>query len=205
MSKDFDSLMHNHVDILREIASIGSGNAVTSLAKMLNKKIKMSVPLVNLPEFKDIARFIGGEENQIVGILVGISGEINGIMMFVIKVESAKTLLEMLLSINKSDTEGFNELELSALEEIGNILCSSYLGSLASLINKKIKPSIPFLSIDMANAILSVPAIEFGKVGDKVLFIESVFVTDKEDVSGYFILVPDMESLETILSSLGVA
>ncbi len=205
MSKDFDSLMHNHVDILREIASIGSGNAVTSLAKMLNKKIKMSVPMVNLLDFKDIAGFIGGEENLIVGILVGISGEINGIMMFVIKLESAKTLLEMLLSRNKPASEGFNELELSALEEIGNILTSSYLGSLASLINKKIKPSIPFLSIDMANAILSVPAIEFGKVGDKVLFIESVFVTDKEDVSGYFILVPDMESLETILSSLGVA
>ncbi len=204
MSKDYDSLMHNHVDILREIASIGSGNAVTSLAKMLNKKIKMSVPLVNFLDFKDIATFIGGEENLIVGILVGISGDINGIMMFVIKLESARTLINMLLS-GDSDKEGFSELELSALEEIGNILTSSYLGSLASLINKKIKPSIPFLSIDMANAILSVPAIEFGKVGDKVLFIESVFVTDKEDVSGYFILVPDMGSLETILSSLGVA
>lgn len=192
-----------HYDILREIGNIGSGNAVTALAKMLNKKVDMSVPVVNLVEFKDIANFIGGGEQLIVGILVGISGDINGIMMFIIKQESAHKLIHILMNQTTS-SEDFTEIELSALQEIGNILASSYLGSLASLINKKVLPSVPYLSIDMANAILSVPAIEFGKVGDRVLFIESVFQAENDHVSGYFVLVPDMTSLQMILSVLGV-
>ena len=58
-----------------------------------------------------------------------------------------------------------------------------------------INQSIPYLSVDMAQAILSVPAIELGKVADKALFIESTFseVTEKdssEKLSGYFMLVP---------------
>ena len=74
------------------------------------------------------------------------------------------------------------------------------------MINKTAVPSIPFLSMDMANAILSVPAIEFGRVADKALLIESVFETeDNDSVSGYFLLVPDADSLRTIMAALGVS
>jgi chemotaxis protein CheC len=98
------------------------------------------------------------------------------------------------------------KMEMSAMEEIGNILSSSYLGSLSSIINKKVVPSIPFLSIDMANAILSVPAIEFGRVANRALLIESVFETQgNDDVSGYFLLIPDSQSLTDILDSLGAS
>ncbi|MDR1532721.1 MAG: chemotaxis protein CheC [Clostridiales bacterium] len=199
-----------HFDTLREIANIGSGNAIAALGKMLGHKIRMSVPVINLVDFKDIAKFIGGAENIIIGILVGISGEINGIMMFMVKQDSAANLLDILMGSAgraggaERDVLNFTEVEHSALTEIGNILCSSYLGSLSSLINKRIIPSVPMLSIDMANAILSVPAIEFGKVADQALFIESVFQAETQNVSGYFLLVPDLPSFNLILSSLGV-
>ncbi|MDR3239639.1 MAG: chemotaxis protein CheC [Clostridiales bacterium] len=193
-------------DILKEIGNIGAGNAVTALAKLLQKKVDMQVPVINLVEFKDIASFLGGPEQIVVGILVQISGDIEGMMMFLVQEDSADVLIRALmngLSAEKRES-GFTEIELSALQEIGNILTSSYLGSLAGLIQKKIVPSIPFLSIDMANAILSVPAIEFGKVADKALFIESVFEADGVSVSGYFLLIPDISSLRVILTSLGV-
>lgn len=205
MDKDFKNLNNIHFDILKEIGNIGAGNAVTSLAKLLNRKIDMSVPMVNLVDFKEIADFIGGGDQLIVGILIGISGDINGMMMFIVRRDSAHTLLNILMGEKeRNELSEFTEIELSALQEIGNILTSSYLGSLSSLIDKRIIPSIPLLSVDMANAILSVPAIEFGKVADKVLFIESVFGSEEENVSGYFILVPDMPSFQIILSSLGV-
>ncbi len=204
MAQKLDEFNNLHFDILREIGNIGAGNAVTSLAKMLNRKVEMSVPVINLLDFKDIADFVGGAEKLVIGILVNISGDINGIMMFIVKQECAHPLIDILMGTSNRNTDDFTEMELSALNEIGNILASSYLGSLASLINKKIVPSIPYLSRDMANAVLSVPAIEFGKVADKVLFIESVFEAGAENVSGYFILVPDMASFQLILSSLGV-
>ena len=87
---------------------------------------------------------------------------------------------------------------------------SSYLSNIAALTNITFKPSVPFLSIDMAQAILSVPAIEFGKMADKVLFLESQFQVEAEagkenvDCSGCFILVPNLHSFYRILRALGV-
>ena len=194
----------SHFDVLKELGSIGSGNAVTSLAKMIGRKVEMQTPKVNLVEFKDISTFIGGPENIIVGILVSVSGEIQGIMMFLLKMEAAGNLIKIMMSGMETSSEGFSEIELSAIGEIGNIMISSYFSSLSGMINKQFKPSPPFVSVDMANAILSVPAIEFGKVADHALFIESSFSVDSIDVGGYFILVPDLPSFQSILSALGV-
>ena len=94
-------------------------------------------------------------------------------------------------------------MEISALKEIGNIITGSYLSSLSTLTQLKIISSIPDISIDMAGAILSVPAIEFGTLGDKILLIATEF-TDDVKLEGYFILVPDLESYDKILTSLGM-
>ncbi|MCL2461799.1 MAG: chemotaxis protein CheC [Defluviitaleaceae bacterium] len=194
------------LDILREIGNIGTGNAVTSLSKMMGKKVTMQTPVINMVEFKNIAEFLGGPEQVVIGILVGLSGDINGIMMFLTRKDTAHKLVAMLMGAvgaELPDEDDFTEMELSALEEIGNILTSSYLGSLAGLIGKTVKPSSPFLSMDMANAVLSVPAIEFGKAADSALIIETLFEAEGENVSGYFILVPDPPSFQMIMSSLG--
>ena len=98
----------------------------------------------------------------------------------------------------------FNEIEESALKEIGNIIAGSYLSSISSLTNMLITSSVPYLAVDMAGAILSVPAIEFGKMGDKALLIESRFKDMDIDISGYFILIPTIESYKLMLNSLGM-
>ena len=100
-----------------------------------------------------------------------------------------------------SEGDDLSDMEKSALKEIGNIITASYLNSLATLTNLVIYPSVPALSIDMAGAILSVPAILFGTVADKLLLIQTEFY---EGLSGYFILAPDLKSYDKILSSLGM-
>ena len=56
----------------------------------------------------------------------------------------------------------------------------------------------------MAGAILSVPAIEFGKISDSALIIETEFNQDTKEVTGYFILMPTLDSYDKIMSSLEV-
>ncbi len=206
MSEDYDILTSMHFDVLRELGNIGSGNAVTSLAKMLDKKVDMSVPLVQFLDFSDLAGAIGGPENYVAGVLVMLSGGLNGIMMFLLEQKGAKVLINELFSniSNKYADLPLEEIELSALKELGNILTNSYLNSLSVMLNLDIKPSVPSLAIDMAGAILSVPAIEFSKVSDKVLFIDTIFKTTDTDVDGYFILVPEFDSFKIIMSNLGV-
>ncbi|MDR1558110.1 MAG: chemotaxis protein CheC [Clostridiales bacterium] len=203
---DWSDLQNVEIDTLKEIGNIGAGNAITAMSKMLGRMIKLRVPAVNMVDFKDIARFLGGPEQIIIGVLVQITGDINGMMMFLVKRESGEILIRSLMGdfAPKKESGDFTELELSAMKEIGNILASSYLGSLSGFIQKNVMPSVPLLSIDMANAILSVPAIEFGKTADHALLIESVFETDTDDLAGYFLLIPDVPSLRLILTALGV-
>lgn len=199
---NFDEMTNEHFDILREIGNIGAGNATTALAQMLQCKVDMAVPQINLLEFKDIGAAMGGEELIMAGIYLGVEGDITGSIMFLVEKDSARHLVSKLMGM-PLEGEEFSEMELSALKEVGNIITGAYLNSLSSLTNLKIFPSIPDLTVDMAGAILSVPAIEFGALGDKILLIQTKFFDDVA-IDGYFILIPDLASYSKILSALGM-
>ena len=196
-----DHLSQIHYDVLKEIGNIGAGNATTALATMLNCKVDMHVPQVRLLEFKDVGALIGGEEQIVVGVYLAVEGDIQGSMMFLVELESAKNLVSKLMG--GMPISEFGEMELSAMQEVGNIITGSYLNSLATLTNMKIYPNTPNLAVDMAGAILSVPAIEFGMMGDKILLIETVF-TDDIELNGFFIMIPDLESDVKIFKALGI-
>ncbi|MCG8500320.1 MAG: chemotaxis protein CheC [Firmicutes bacterium] len=204
MKRSIEELNAIELDVLREIGNIGAGNAVTALAKMLNKKVDMSVPQVRILEFKSVTELLGGADNLVVGILFDVTGDLEGYIMFILEQKYAHMLVNMLMSKDLSDMSDFSEMDISALKEIGNILAGSYLSSLSALTNLKILTSIPDLAIDMAGAILSVPAIEFGKIGNTVLFIETEFKEDDCTIVGNFFLVPEVESYDVLLKALGV-
>ncbi|MCR4691080.1 MAG: chemotaxis protein CheC [Lachnospiraceae bacterium] len=202
---DLNNVSQQYFDVLKEIGNIGAGNATTALAQMLGQKVDMKVPQVRLLDFQEVGAIMGGEEQIMAGIYLLVEGDITGSIMFLLQQEAAHILVNQLMGVGTDGNMegGFDEIELSALKEIGNIITGAYLNSLSMLTNMKIYPSVPDLSIDMAGAILSVPAIEFGEVGDKMLLIQTQF-TDEKEIDGFFILVPDLESYDKIMSSLGM-
>ncbi len=197
---DLDNLNQEFYDVLREIGNIGAGNATTALAQMLGCKVDMAVPQVRLLEFSEVGAIMGGEEQIMAGIYLMVEGDITGSILFLLNKESARKLIAKLMGM-ESIGDDLSEMEQSALKEIGNIITASYLNSLSMLTQLVIYPSVPALSIDMAGAILSVPAIEFGTMGDKLLLIQTQFF---EGLDGYFILVPDLDSYDKILGALGM-
>ncbi len=201
----FDAIDSNYLDVLREIGNIGAGNATTALAQMLQRKVDMKVPQAALLEFKELGEAIGGEETIMAGVYMVVEGDINGSMMFLLEKESSRHLVNhMLGGFGDPNAEEFGEMEISVLKEIGNIMTGAYLNSLSDLTGLKIFPSVPEIAVDMAGAILSVPAIEFGVLGDKILMIQTRF-TDDIQIDGFFILVPDLDSYHRIMESLGMA
>jgi len=200
---NFDEMSQEYFDILREIGNIGAGNATTALAQMLQCKVDMSVPKVGLLEFKEVGAAMGGEEQIMAGIYLGVEGDITGSIMFLLEKNSARFLVSKLMGM-EMEGEEFSEMEFSALKEVGNIITGAYLNSLSSLTNLKIYPTIPDVAVDMAGAIMSVPAIQFGAIGDRMLLIQTQLF-DEVAIDGYFILIPDMESYSKILSALGMS
>lgn len=200
---DLENLDTVQFDILKELGNIGAGNATTALAKLINAKIDMKVPNVKLAGFSDVTSIVGSEETVMAGILLLLEGDVNGMMMFMLEVKSAKNLVNKLMGLPEDDSDEFSEMQLSALNEIGNIITGAYLSALSDLTRLKIVSSVPNLKIDMAGALLSIPAIEFSKIGDKVLLINTRF-GDETAIDGYFILIPELESYDVILKSLDV-
>ena len=134
---------------------------------------------------------------------IEVKDGITGSMMFIMKMESAHFLVNKLMGREQTYNEPFDEMDLSAMKEIGNIIAGSYLSALAGMTNLVISPSVPYIAVDMAASILSVPAIQFGQYGDNALFIETEFGDDVL-MDGYFILMPEPESYTKILSALGI-
>ena len=201
MSGDFN-LNSMHFSVLQELGNIGAGNAVTSLSTLLNRKIDMNVPKVQILSFDEVSRVIGGPETPVVAVLVNVNSEnVNGLMMFVVEVDNVGVLISSLMG---QVVTSIGEIEQSAMKEVGNILTASYLSALSVVLDTPIDMSVPYLTMDMAGSVLSVPAIEFAKVADSTLFIESIFATDENDISGYFILVPDQKSYNFIFKKLGL-
>jgi chemotaxis protein CheC len=199
-----DQVNEMYMDILKELGNIGASHAVTSIASMVHETIRMNVPKVEMMEASKLGGALCPEEETVVGIFVELTHDITGSMMYLMKMDCAHYLANKLIGCNSPVDAPFNEMELSALKEVGNIIASSYLSALASMTNKTIVPSIPYISVDMAGAILSVPAIIFGQDGDNALLIEIEFGTKGEMFGGNFILMPDQESYARIMSSLGI-
>ncbi|MDF2545863.1 chemotaxis protein CheC [Anaerosolibacter sp.] len=203
MGISIEELDSQQIDVLKEIGNIGAGNAATALAKMIDRKIDMNVPKVEILEFKEVAELLGGPEVPVCGIYFRVDGDISGSIMFLLTLRSSTTLTNMIMPSNDG-LEIPDEIGQSALQEIGNILSGSYISSLSALTGLDIKISVPSLAIDMSGAILSVPIIQFGQVGDHVLLIETEFNEGNNEVKGFFFLIPDEDSFEILLKSLGV-
>ena len=198
-----EQVTENYYDVLKELGNIGAGNAMTALSQMLQCKVDMKVPQVKLLEFSAVGELMGGEEQIMVGVFLGVEGDITGSMMFMVEEESARHLIQKITMGMLPSGSEFDEMGLSAMKEVGNIITGAYLNSLSTLTNLKIFPTPPALTVDMAGAILSVPAIQFGIFGDRILLIQSQFY-DEVELDGYFILIPDMESYTKILMALGL-
>nr|WP_300090022.1 chemotaxis protein CheC [Sedimentibacter sp.] len=193
-----------HIDVLKEIGNIGAGNAATSLSQMLSKRIDMNVPEVSLLDYENVINSIGGAENVVVGILVSFEGEIDGVILFLLKKEFVHMILNSLLGTELQGFEDISEMEMSALSEIGNIMVSSYVNSISSLTNMTIDITVPSLNIDMSGALLDAVTAEFSEAADKVIFIREKYFCQEETIYSHMLLLPSMSSLEILLRKFGM-
>lgn len=199
-----------HLDVLKEVGNIGAAHAATALSDLLNKKIDMRVPKVEMVSFNEMMELAGGSETVVVGIFLRIEGDAEGSMFFILPIEQANRFIQRLIHDETFDfyNPPVSELGLSAMQEMGNILSGSYLSALSDFTGLKIYPTVPGLSVDMFGAIISIGLIELSQVSDAVIVINtSIFeedYTEEETVRGHFFLLPDPHSFESIFKALGV-
>jgi chemotaxis protein CheC len=205
LPEDIMNLSSLQLDALREVGNVGAGNAATALSQIINRKIDMTVPQVAIMPLGDVPDVVGGPEIMVAGVYLRVFGPAPSSILFLLPRESAFTLVDMLMGRERGLTDHLDQMDESALLEIGNILAGAYLNALSFFTKFTLLPSIPALAMDMAGAILSVILSQLGQMGDHALVIETEFSTEGDGgVKGHFFLIPDPGSLGTILSAIGV-
>lgn len=202
MSTDIQ-LGAEQMDALREIGNIGAGNAATSLSQMMGSPVQMGIPTVKFLPVEDIAAEIGEGDEVVAAMFLGVEGDAPGHMLFVMSEQAARNVVDTLVG-GPSHDEGFTEMEMSALQEVGNIMTGSYLGALSQITGLRLEPTPPAVGVDLAGALLGAALAQVAMVSDVALMLESTFGDDDTPSAGDFLYIPTSEALATVLDRLGL-
>lgn len=201
----FAKLNDMHIDALREIGNIGSGNAASALSTMLCCPVNISVPTVQVLDYNDAVEQMGGPEQMIVGSLISLEGDVQGMILFLLQKNFSSMMIKTLLCAEEApEMESIDEMGYSVIQEVANIMAASYLNAIGSLTGLTIGMSTPSLCIDMLGAILSVPAIYYANISDKIIYIQDEFSGHDFRAPSHILLIPDMDSLKNIMGKLGL-
>ncbi len=203
--KKYEDMNLQDLDVMKEISSIGTSHAATALSKLLQKEIRISIPEVSILGYEETVNKMGSIEELVTATLVRMSNEVNGLMLFVFKLDLANAILEKLIGKRYDSFEELDELAYSALEEIGNIIICSYVNAFTQLVGVEIDLSVPSSTVNMLGGVLTVPIAEYGYVTDKLMYINAEFIMDGDKLSDGLLMLPDIESLNGILEKLGVS
>ena len=203
--KDYHELNGLQLDTLKEIGSIGTGNAATALSSLIGQQVRIQMPEVRIMGYNEAIEWIGGPEEITAGVLVKMGGQINGIMLSVQQLEFVNLVLESMMGKGVEDYFGLHEMESSALVEVGNIMISTFINALSGLADINIELTVPAFTVDMQGAIMAVPMAEYGGQSDYIMTIGGNFVCNGMEVPCRLLLSPDIRSLNFLLRKLGVS
>lgn len=201
MKKTFTS---QQIDALREIVSIGAGNAATGLSLMVKKRIDISMTNVQVMPLEKIFEVLGKEEKLVSAVYITLIGELSGSILLIWPVSQALKLGYMLTGRKISTAKGMDEISRSSLKELTNITIGSYLGALSQVIKMKIMHSIPAFTMDMLGTILDEILIKLSLKAEKAVVIETKFIVDRGQVEGFLLFLLDPGALEIIFKRLGL-
>jgi chemotaxis protein CheC len=187
------------LDALGELANIGSGTAGTALSTLIGRPVDISVPSVRTMDVEAAVDAAGDAAREVRATLVPITGALEGSALIVFAPEDAATLCRML----DADADPDGEDGASALAEIGNILCSSYLVALGSMLDVEIDPRPPETAWDLLGAIVASVLLAQGEIGE-VLILDSELLVEAASVGLEFMLLPVGHGIGGLLERLGV-
>lgn len=202
--KHYDDMNLLQRDAVREVGSIGTAHAVTALSQLLGETVTMGVPDIHILGYNEIIRRMGNPEETVAGIMVHMSGELKGMMLCIQRKALINAVLERMFGEAEVEILRLEEIQRSALLEIGNIMISSYINAISELSGITIELSVPDLSVNMLGGILSVPMVELAYQTNKLMTIEGNLIYGGMKLESNLFMVPEVEGLNCLLDRMGV-
>jgi chemotaxis protein CheC len=188
-------------DAIQELGNIGAAHAATTLSQMIGSTVQMSVPGIKAIDIAELGSFMGEESAALV--VFELQGEIQhgGFVIFYITRESAIRLTNTMLGLTDMNRP-MNEMDESALLEVGNIMVSAFLDATAELLGFVMLPSPPSMTIDMAHAAMSSLIAGLGEEIDEVLLFSTELTCEEHKIDSDIIMMPETKTLARIVELL---
>lgn len=193
------NLTQAELRVLLSIVEKGLDDSSTALSSMTTGGIRLAHPKLQFLPLNVVPGIAGGLEKVVVGVYLGIEGDLNGHLMLLFTEASGRRVVDMLMEAPPGTTQVLDEIGVSALAETGNVCGSSFLNALSDRTGLRIVPTTPAVVVDMAGAILQSVVTELYLNGDEVLVVETGF---NSDVPGHFLLMPDQDSMARLVAAL---
>ncbi len=200
---NFNDLNETHKDILLEIGNIGTGNALTSLSQLTSHPIQMELPSIRIADMDSLPDILESPGRKNTGVVIDVHGDLDCVITFLLNEEFTKVIAEELTGEALEDVLRMNEMQDSAIREVGNIMCNAYLNALASMLGAEFSVSLPDLKQGTSKTILDTFSGQFKDETPELLFIENTFYYLDQAYISYILLHPKFESLRRILEKLG--
>jgi chemotaxis protein CheC len=182
---------------LREIANIGSGHAATALSQLLGRPVEIGYSEALLTVLAEAIDRIGAPMSRSAVVDTPIRAD-GGTVLLVFPDDTGEELCQLL------GTSLSEEIGLTALQEVGNILATSYLNAIVEMTGMELEPEPPNVEVDLLGQLLSQSAASGGSPSDPTVLMRSQLTVEASTAKFSFLFVPRIGSVETLLDRLGV-
>jgi chemotaxis protein CheC len=185
-----------------------------ALGEMSGREIALDAPEVRFCGPAEVAELAGGPAAIVVGIYLGITGSLTGHAVLLLSPDGARRLARLLLdgfvdpatSIAAPDGSlAFDSLEVSALQEVGNVTIGAFLNEIGRHLDRPVQPTVPQALVEMAGAILDTILIDLAGEADQFLAARTTFRAGGDAIDGTLLVLPRPASLSTLVEALGAA
>lgn len=196
-----DKYLPLQIDVMKELVNIGGGHAATSISSLINTKVDMIVPLIEIMEYEELYTRIMSEDKIVYSVTTQILGNGGGVFLFALPEESANQISQMMLLNSMEKTQ---ELIESSIKELVNIIVNSFLNAISELLNIRLMSSIPNLTIDMFGSIISSLYMVYDQYDEEVLIIKNEFFYSGNQMDAYLYFIPETGVLEKLFKAIGL-
>jgi len=181
----------NRISGLDNLALLGSDKIACALSRWLGIKIYPRHPRASIDHYSKLADITSSPEEPVTAILVKVSGDIDGYLLFLFDEKSSLEIVKRLLPRNRGSNFVWDDLTKSAMEETGNIIGTAFLNAVAGSLGLEIYPSSPVTAFDISSAIIETVMTHLASHGEHYLSFRASFYSEMNVINGTFAMIPD--------------
>ena len=207
-------LSPEQVDFLTEMMNIGAGHAATALTQVLQRRVDLVIPRVFVMADAQELSILDSPSLPVACARTGMVGDVSGDLFFIVPEEQKNDLIRLaeqaMMDTSQSWRAGSrsqepDDLKLSVIAEIGNIVAGVYLTAVHDFCRLNIYHTVPTVATDMVQALLDESLVRLSRQVQHIIVIENEFMVEEKRVRTFLVMIPSVESVNILVNSIGQA